>query len=104
MPSPASRPQTWCALFFPVPFSVLPGRSYNCGQKGHIAGRCLNAVKFHLCGEEEGHISKQCTTAGQTKRTCYNCGSSAHLVADCTEQWTPAPQRQSGHKVPSVNE
>ncbi|KAJ7703668.1 hypothetical protein B0H17DRAFT_1326808 [Mycena rosella] len=39
-----------------------------CRQQGHIAGRCPNIVKCHLCGEE-GHISKQCTTAEQTKRT-----------------------------------
>ncbi|KAJ7703603.1 hypothetical protein B0H17DRAFT_1127221 [Mycena rosella] len=31
-------------------------------------------------------------------KECHNCGSSAHLVADCTEQWTPAPKHQSGYQ------
>ncbi|KAJ7703601.1 hypothetical protein B0H17DRAFT_1326798 [Mycena rosella] len=120
----APRPQTWRALFSPSFSPTSPGPPLQL-QRGHIAGRCPSSATSAArrgisCGSarRRSRRSGRATAAARwttsrrkcsepwkdPPKECYNCGSSAHLVADCTEQWTPAPQRQSGHTVAAANE
>ena len=66
---------------------------YNCNEEGHLSRDCTTEKKSKrpapICYNcnEEGHLSRDCTVEKKVKRplpVCYNCNVEGHLARDCT--------------------